>query len=135
MTETRRLFKGNCTSCGVGLYDYDQKYSDGRITLCSHCFNDYKADNQIIIRHCPGCVENGNNNRFYEWKGLDKFINDYPPDEGWVYKYSNSSDSYGHILMDATYKTEWWVEWHVHNKNIIKELKEGLPLWTPKKVG
>lgn len=127
-------YKGRCTQCGEALYDYDQNYSDGRMALCPKCFDDYCTDHKVIIHHCPACVENGNDDKFYEWKGLDRFIEDNPPDEGWVYKYSKGGSGHSYIMIDATHKTEWWVVWHVRDKDIIKELEERLPLWTSRKA-
>ena len=130
---TSKYYKGKCTQCGVDLYDYDQNYSDGHMTLCNSCFDEYSKGHHVIVKHCPGCVDNGNDDTFYEWKGLDRFIEENPLKEGWEYKYSWNGPKHALIMTDCNIKREWWVEWHVRDKEIIDELVEKLPKWEYRK--
>ena len=122
------LEKGNCTQCGRRLIDYDLNYDNGSIKLCKDCFKEYRKEHHVIVKHCPGCVENGGDNVFYLWEGLEKFIEDNPAGEGWEYRRDPAdAKDHGYIMLDAKFKTEWWVMWIVDDPEIIKEINKKLP--------
>ena len=119
------LDKGNCDECGCKLVDYDLNYSNGQIKLCEHCFDKYAEGHHVIVKHCPACVENGGDFEFYIWEGIEKFLKDHPIKDGWEYRYS-AHETQGFIMMDALYKTEWWVLWIAKDPYVMEELRKKL---------
>ena len=125
------LEKGSCCQCGRRLIDYDLNFSNGKMKLCRDCFEEYSKEHNVIVKHCPSCVEDGGDKIFYHWEGLEKFLEDYPSKDGWAYKFSSHGNC-GYIMIDALNKIEWWVIWIVDDEEIAKELREKLPEWHPR---
>lgn len=124
------LYKGTCKQCGKGLWDYDFNYSDGKITLCSECFDKYKSNHKVIIRYYPAFVENGNDYDFYNWIDLQTFLKDnqYP---GFEHQWSENGPKDIHIMIQG--EKEHWVVWSVSDPSIIKEVRKGLKHWSWKR--
>ena len=130
--EGMTLDKGKCTQCGQKFVDYDTNYSNGSVKLCPKCFDEYSKIHPIIIQHCPGCVENGGDYRFYDWNGLEQFVKDEEPGEGyeWKFSYDTYLGEYNcHIMADRKNPARWWVVWIVRDERIVKELLKKMPRW------
>ena len=117
------LFKGECNQCGCKFVDYDTNYSNGSIKLCPTCFKEYAKRNPVIIKHCPGSVENGGDEKFYDWKGLDQFLKDHPCLKDYHYVWGKG------VIMIEKNIDDFWVFWHVPCDKIMNEVRKGLPKW------
>ena len=132
MSERIRSITGRepCDMCGYARKGWgDHIYSDGNTNLCPKCFKIFSEENQVIIHHYPGCVS-GAVDEFYQWKGCEQFVIDNPIEKGWRYVHSDHK-----IMMERENHSEWWVLWHVHNNEIMKEIREEIPEWIPPKEG
>ena len=118
--------KGECEECGRKLIDWDMNYSNGKIKLCRKCFEKYKINHHVIVKYCPGFVDNGNDYEFYLWEGYEQFLKDNPLENGWEYRLSQNK-YISHIMINAQFKTEWWVIWNVYDAEIIKEIRKKIP--------
>lgn len=121
-----------CALCGWVPRMYDTTYSDGSRHLCPQCFKAFSKENPVIYRHYPGFVETDTID-FHPWEGCDAFERDCPLKDGWRYVYASGSEGQGCIMRESEDGTEWYVLWHVKDREIAKELSKAMPPWRPRK--
>ena len=127
------VHKGCCSNCGRVMEGWDYCYeeaSDGPL-LCGKCFDLFSQFTPVMVKHCPGCVEDGNSKEYRIWRGLKDFIARRPSDQGWHYEYSlqeywdykKRRDKRQMTLLDVKDdRSEWWVIEIIHNDMIIDQI-------------
>ena len=118
-------YSDRCGHCGLPFYIYDRYYDICGNAFCQTCFKSASMLMPTITHHYPNFVER-DDVEVYPWKDLATFLKDHPPKEGWHYEYSD-----WHIMDVKDDQSEWWVLWNIQHPKVLKDVMNGLKMWSP----